>query len=416
MAATEDTMTVTPQASAHTGTLPLLVCLGAAHADASSEQTAALLQVLHLAMELAQASIGAVTVALPELQAPLPVAEQDGFTLLSYTAAATPDALTIHTAATWLSVAGLMHAQGASAALLLGQDAQSLAPEALAGMIDAVLGHKADLALPHYVLPANQGLVNQAILAPLSRALFTAQIGFPLPLDAAFSARMADRMAAAAHRVPIAAQGTTILWPVDEAATAGFDLAEVGNTTRSLPPIAGDLSQILREVAGSLFADIEAKATFWQRSRPAKETLRLEASEAAAATPVDPADDQEIEDLLTSFRIGYDNLHDIWSLVLPPQTLVSLKRLSQAGRDSFALAAAVWVRIVYDFVLAHRLRTLPRGQLLGALTPLYLAWVASHLLALRTGRATNADMLSSAFEADRPYLVSRWRWPDRFNP
>ena len=24
--------------------------------------------------------------------------------------------------------------------------------------------------------------------------------------------------------------------------------------------------------------------------------------------------------------------------------------------------------------------------------------------------------VAAAFEADKPYLVSRWRWPDRFNP
>ena len=43
------------------------------------------------------------------------------------------------------------------------------------------------------------------------------------------------------------------------------------------------------------------------------------------------------------------------------------------------MADDLWVRIVYDFILAYRLRTLNRGHLLGALTPLYLAWVASHL-------------------------------------
>jgi hypothetical protein len=83
---------------------------------------------------------------------------------------------------------------------------------------------------------------------------------------------------------------------------------------------------------------------------------------------------------------------------------------------------ALWARIVYDFILAYRLRTLHRGHLLGALTPLYLAWVASHLLLTSTtGAETMApekhiEALAAAFEADKPYLVSRWRWPDRFNP
>ena len=169
-------------------------------------------------------------------------------------------------------------------------------------------------------------------------------------------------------------------------------------------------------MAGSLFADVEAKATFWQRTRTPKETLRIDTVVPTGVTTADPADDAEIDDLLSSFRIGYNNLHDIWSLVLPPQTLVSLKRLSQAPRDTFTIPDALWARIVYDFVLAHRLRTIARSHLLGALTPLYLAWVASHLLGLRNGTASRPGQLGRAFEADRPYLVSRWRWPDRFNP
>jgi hypothetical protein len=96
---------------------------------------------------------------------------------------------------------------------------------------------------------------------------------------------------------------------------------------------------------------------------------------------------------------------------------------------------SLWARIVYDFILAYRLRTINRGHLLGALIPLYLAWVASHLLltapagtvgtAASNARSPGAHALSpeahiealaAAFEADKPYLVARWRWPDRFNP
>ena len=42
-------------------------------------------------------------------------------------------------------------------------------------------------------------------------------------------------------------------------------------------------------------------------------------------------------------------------------------------------------RIVFDFLLAHRLRTINRGHLLGALIPLYLAWVASHFNIIASG-------------------------------
>jgi hypothetical protein len=122
--------------------------------------------------------------------------------------------------------------------------------------------------------------------------------------------------------------------------------------------------------------------------------------------------------MLGAFQIAYTNLHEIWSLVLPPNSLLGLKRLAAMPPATFRMLDSLWVRIVYDFILAYRLRTINRGHLLGALTPLYLAWAASHLLLVSSGTAPEKHIedLAAAFEADKPYLVSRWRWPDRFNP
>jgi hypothetical protein len=121
--------------------------------------------------------------------------------------------------------------------------------------------------------------------------------------------------------------------------------------------------------------------------------------------------------MIESFRLAFTNLQEIWSLVLPPQSLLGLKRLSAMQPASFSMPDALWARIVYDFLLAYRLRTINRGHLLGAMTPLYLAWVASHLLqSAQTDPERHIEAVAAAFEAEKPYLVSRWRWPDRFNP
>jgi hypothetical protein len=76
----------------------------------------------------------------------------------------------------------------------------------------------------------------------------------------------------------------------------------------------------------------------------------------------------------------------------------------------------LWARIIYDFLVAYRLRTINRGHLLGALIPLYLAWVAGHINVTSSGipAERHIEAVAAAFEADKPYLVARWRWPDRF--
>jgi hypothetical protein len=124
--------------------------------------------------------------------------------------------------------------------------------------------------------------------------------------------------------------------------------------------------------------------------------------------------------MLETFQLGFRNLQEVWALVLPPVTLLELKRLSRPSTERFHLPDELWVRIVYDFALAYRLRTISRTHLLGALTPLYLGWVASYALEVGNCSAADAEQrlekLARAYEEGKPYLLSRCRWPDRFNP
>jgi glucosylglycerate synthase len=317
------------------------------------------------------------------------------------------------TAADFVHTSQLMQAHGATAALLLGPEADSLAPAALRALADAIAGGR-DLAVPSYELPPHAGLVNSAILYPLSRALFATRPRFPLAVDLGRSARMATRLALPAQRLVTLKQSEAPLWPLSEAAAAAFNVSEVPAGKRVIPqPSEPDLNTILPLILSSLFADVEAKAPFWQRPRPLPPA---HSPIASSRTDHDTASDTA--SMVQAFKLGYGNLLEIWSLVLPPNTLLGLKRLSQLEAQEFDLPHALWARIVYDFLIAWRLRTLNRSHLLGAMIPLYLAWVASHIHNTLSGSTTeqHVEAAASAFESEKPYLVSRWRWPDRFNP
>jgi glucosylglycerate synthase len=326
------------------------------------------------------------------------------------------------TAADFLNAYKLAQQHGASACMLLGAEAQSLAPEALRSLAAAVggggespNGKGADLAVPRYEFGPRDGLVNSALLYPVSRAVYGARPRFPLAIDLGLSLRMAERLATSAQRFTASGQNDAMLWPVAEAAVAGYTIAEVNVGGRAIPqPTSPDLNSLLARVTSSLFSDVEARAAFWQRSRIAQPNARP----MPATSGSDGFADLEVQPMLDSFRLAYTNLQEIWSLVLPPNSLLGLKRLATSPAETFRMPDALWVRIVYDLLLAFRLRTINRGHLLGALTPLYLAWVASHILYARSGvdPEHHVEELAQAFEFDKPYLVSRWRWPDRFNP
>ena len=164
------------------------------------------------------------------------------------------------------------------------------------------------------------------------------------------------------------------------------------------------------------FLEMEGRAAQWQNTRGAKTMPRLGLPE----TPSPDTGPVDVHGMIESFQLGTQNLQDIWGLVLPPTTLLELRKLSRAPEDRFRLPDNLWARIVYDFALGHRLRTISRDHLLRSITPLYLGWIASYAQEMQTAGLAEVDSrmerLAKAYEDNKSYLVSRWRWPDRFNP
>jgi len=319
------------------------------------------------------------------------------------------------TAGDFVSAHQLAQKNNVRAILMLGPESSSLPAPGLGSLASTVLLGSADLAVPCYDLQPRGGLVNSAILYPLSRALFATRVRFPLAIDLGLSPHMTERLGAAAQRFVALNQSDAPLWVVSEAIVAGMKIEEIDVGPRDQPqPADPDLNTILPFVTGSLFADVEAKAAFWQRPRVSPPPRKP----PPPAQP--PASDgsAEVASLLQGFRLAYTNLREIWSLVLPPNTLLGLKRLSMIEGAPFRMPENLWARIVFDFLIAYRLRTLNRGHLLGALIPLYLAWVASHINVIASGEnpERHIEAHAAAFEAEKAYLVARWRWPDRFNP
>ncbi len=358
-----------------------------------------------------------ILVASPDAGHPaLATAEFGGLRLISYTSATAVVGAFYLTASDYLNTFKIAQENKATYCLLLGPESQTLTPDEIRALATALTGPASpalDLVVPRYRLGPHEGLVNSAILYPVTRALYGARPRYPLAIDLGLSFRMAERLATVAQTFTAAGQSDAILWPVAEAVISNFTILEVEFGPRTFPqPAAIDLNALLAQIAGSLFLDVNLKASTWQRVRtmqPLRNVSQLRAP--AEGWP-------DVTPMLTAFKLAYTNLHEIWALVLPPNSLLGLKHLSQMPAVSFRMSDALWTRIVYDFVLAHRLRTINRGHLMGALTPLYLAWVASHIILADSGTAPEQHIedLAAVFENDKAYLVSRWRWPDRFNP
>lgn len=303
---------------------------------------------------------------------------------------------------------------GARAVVMVGTGEEQLSADLVRALVQPILVDGFDLVTPSYERRVFDGLLNAAIVYPLTRALYGRRIPGQLGVDFGFSARVATRWGTGIDGVPVARP----TWLLPQAVTDDLRICQAHiNVRLAAAPESLDLSTLLSQVLGSLFADVEQRAAFWQR---VQRSQAVPSFGIARPGRMDEGSTVDVRPMIESFCLAYRNLQTVWTLVLPPATLVELKRLTVVEPPRFRIADELWARIVFDFALAHRLRTINRDHLLKALVPLYLAWVASYAIEVQGATRTMADLrldqLCMAFETEKPYLVRRWRWPDRFNP
>jgi hypothetical protein len=305
---------------------------------------------------------------------------------------------------------------GARACMVLDGAVESVTPAWIDRLADPVLTHDTEFVSPYYTRHPLEGALSKGVVYPLFRALYGVRARQPAAAEFACSARARDLLLAERfwHREGVNAG--VDLWLTAAAAAAELRQAEVSlgvRTQQRRGEQALDLAARVTQVVGSLFADIEKRAERWQRLRESLPVQRF--GEAAAAAVPDVQLDAEA--LLESFRLGFRELHDVWTFVLPTRTIVDLRRLTLTPAAAFRFPDELWARTIYDFALAYRMRALARDHLLQSLVPLYLGWLSSFAQQVQGLDAdaveARVEALAVVFEAQKNYFISRWRWPER---
>jgi glucosylglycerate synthase len=322
----------------------------------------------------------------------------------------------LHMLAAYQAVYAASEKLGARACCVVASKLEDTSPQWICQLASPMLEGNIDLVLPRYARHKFEGLMNRSIISPITRSLYGKRIRNPMGPDLGVSQRLFRKMLGAERNPRM--NGVHPLVSLAPAALCdNLQICEVHLGARIYPPTDWtNISSLIAQVLGPIFLDMERNAIFWQR-------MRGSVPVPAMGKPVFVSEDTgtiEINRMIESFQLGNRDLQEIWSLVLPPGTLFELRKLSRLPVEQFHMPDELWARIVYDFALAHRLRTISRDHLLKSMTPLYLAWVASYAQDMgNEGEAAleqRLERLSVAYESCKSYLVSRWRWPDRFNP
>jgi hypothetical protein len=285
-------------------------------------------------------------------------------------------------------------------------------------LLAPILAHGYEFVSPAYRRGRLDGMLNTAVVYPLTRALYGVRLRQAAGREGALSPSLARRLLADPDWQRDPARAGSDAWLVAKvlAGRTRTCQAWLGRWPGD-PRVPENASQALARVVGAVFAEMERHAPRWQRVEGSQPAPSFGEPGAVAGEDAARAD---VTDLVASFRLGLRELEGLWGRVLPPATLLALRRTAAAPSEALRVDDALWARVVYDFAVAHYIRAVERQQLLRSMTPLYLGWVAGFVNDVRglDASATEArvEALCSAFEREKRYAIARWRWPDDFNP
>ncbi len=301
----------------------------------------------------------------------------------------------------------------AKACAVVDSDLRSITPEWIDLLVRPILYAGFDFTAPAYQRHKYDGTITNSIVYPLTRMLYGLSVRQPIGGEFGISGRLTKRYLERTDWETDVARFGIDIWMTTIAIAEGFRVCQsfLGAKLHDAKDPGSDLSAMLQQVVGSVFALMEEYAPVWQ-SRTGTTPAELFGFQFAVG--LDPIR-VNVERMLKQFVRGCEDLNEVWKIAMQKHTFNAVSRLAGCvGEDcsSFHLDDELWVRIVLDFACAYKNNPMSKGVILRSLTPLYLARVASFVIETETLGADEVEQkieqLCLNFERLKPRLIEEW--------
>jgi hypothetical protein len=296
------------------------------------------------------------------------------------------------------------------ACAVVDADLRSISPEWIEMLLRPMVDQGYDYVAPFYLRHKYDGTITNSLAYPLTRALYGRQIRQPIGGEFGFSGDLAAHyLDQHVWESEVARFGIDI-WMTTEAIASGARVCQsfLGAKIHNPKDPAADLSGMLRQVVGSLFASMEQHAGLWSRIDGSETVPLFGFPYEVGVEPVHV----DIDGMVAHFQQGLSDLELIWKQILAPSTFEALRDFNPPSSGGCRVPDDLWARVVYDAASTYHHQILPQEHLLKSLTPLYLGRTASFVLGtqgLTSAEAEHAiDRLGKTFEDSKPYLLARW--------
>ena len=301
----------------------------------------------------------------------------------------------------------------ARACAVVDADLRSISPEWIELLLRPILEEGYDYVAPYYLRHKYDGTITNSLAYPLTRALYGQRVRQPIGGEFGFSGALAAHyLDQHVWESEVARFGIDI-WMTTEAIASGARICQsfLGAKIHNPKDPSADLSAMLMQVMGALFALMEKHEMLWSRLEGSQPVPLFGFTYEVGVEPVNV----NMERMVLHYRQGLADLEPIWRQILADNTFAQLRDLQGTSNNDCLIPDELWVQVVYDAAIAHRKRIIRRDHLLKALTPLYLGRTASFVHATQGLTSVEAEQkieaLCHTFERMKPYLVERWQPP-----
>ena len=299
---------------------------------------------------------------------------------------------------------------GASACAVVDSDLRSISPEWMELLLEPVVRHGMDFVAPLYARHKYDGTITNSIAYPLTRALYGTRIRQPIGGDFAVSGDLVQRYLELDTFDELTARFGIDIWMTHSAINEGFAAcqARLGAKIHDAKDPASDLGPMFRQVVGTLFTLAGHYADRWLKVRGSHPIPEYGFERVVAPEEIS-VNHAKLIDNFEAARLTHT---DTWSEMLAGEQLERLMGIECDVPATFGFPAELWIRCLYDALVAFHRPGIDRERLLAALTPLYFARTAGFITETAEMTTDQAERVieaqALAFEGLKPYLVKRW--------
>jgi hypothetical protein len=325
------------------------------------------------------------------------------------------------------------------ALVVVDSDLRSIGPEWIELLAGPILKGGYDFVAPLYARHKHDGTITNSVTYPLTRALYGHRIRQPIGGDFGVSSDLVRHYLATDDWTPEVSKFGIDIWMTTHAVTGGFAVCQtrLGAKIHDPKDPGADLGPMFRQVVSTILRLAVANAARWRSVHGSHDTPAYGFERYVDPIPLEV----DVLRLLDEFAAGADSRRVAWAEMLAPDTAAAVIALAQdAGRvaatvraertaagdgapvpDTIATATAaaafsfpddLWVRVIYDLVVAARDQPDRLDDHVLALVPVYFGRTASSVIENRFLSTEDAEdsveRQAREFERLKPYLVDRW--------